>query len=659
MKRAFPRLLGVTVLAALLLSTMITLAQDEQDERARAIVVGSGIAAPFVQTALEAAGTAQAVELTVTGSSRGFDLFCAGEADVTLATRPIGVGEEVSCALREVEFIELLIAFDAYALVAHPNAAFAQCLTMDALNLLLAPSAQGTIVDWSQIEPEVPSQPLRLALPNELSAVYALLDEQIEGDGLRRDFPRFEDENEILTTVLEDTSALGFVSYPAAARAAHDESIALLALDGGIAGCVSPSIVSIEGRLYPGSRRLFAYINAANLDNANVQALINALLDDDAAAQAQISGALAPSPETQERNRAIVANGQTGRQFTRDVTAFTIPQGLVGAITMAGSAAQTDYFAAVTSAFSIAQPGVQISRSMLGEADGFRRLCNGEIDLAVAVNPLTDEQADNCEANAVQVLPLELGRQPVVLLANAEAGYSACLTLEQVARVWDATSNEISTWDQVDASFPNEPLILFAPAVNDPLGDLLSSLAGGSGALRTDTEINPDVAFRAAAVANVPGALAYLSWPEYRRVLASDQTNIAAAAIDAGQGCVAPSEATVADGSYALARPITLLINRAALARIEVQSLLWFMFSDENFTQIEEAGLVGLTFAELPNLRDSLQQLYAEVAAEVAAAAALQATEEPELEDIEEIEEIEEAAFEATPEPDATEEAGN
>ncbi|MFQ3568096.1 MAG: substrate-binding domain-containing protein [Aggregatilineales bacterium] len=651
MKRAFPRLLGMIVLAALLLNTMIILAQDEQGEPDRAAVVGSGIAAPFVQTALEAAGTAQAVEITVTGTSRGFDLFCAGEADVTLATRPIGVDEEVSCALRDVEFIELLMAFDAYALVAHRDAAFLQCLTMDTLNLLLAPSSQGTIMDWNQIDPELPSQPLRLALPDELSAVYALLDEQIEGDGLRRDFLRFEDENEILLTVLEDTSALGFVSYPVAARAAQDESLALLALDGGIAGCVSPSIETIEGRLYPGSRRLFAYINAANRDNANVQAIINALLDNDAAAQAQVSGALAPSPEIQERNRAIIENGQTGRQFTRDVIAFTIPQGLVGSITMAGSAAQTDYFAAVTSAFSVAQPGVQISRSMFGEADGFRRLCNGEIDLAVAVNPLNDEQADNCEANDVQISPLELGRQPVVLLANAQAGYTACLTLEQVVRAWDAASGDIVTWDQVDASFPSEPLILFAPAANDPLGDLLSVLAGGTGALRTDTEVNADVAFRAAAVANVPGALAYLSWPEYRRVLASDQTNVVATAIDAGQGCIAPSEATIADGSYALARPINLLINRTALARIEVQSLLWFMLSDENFTQIEEAGLVGLTFAELPDLRDSLQQLYAEVAAEVAAAAAApQATEEPE---------IDEATFEATPAPDATAEAGN
>lgn len=651
MKRAFPRLLEVTVLAALLLSTTIILAQDEQNERDRAVVVGSGIAAPFVQTALEAADAAQAVEITVTGTSRGFDLFCAGEADVTLATRPIAVDEETNCALQEVDFIELLIAFDAYALVAHRDAAFGQCLTTETLNSLLAPSAQGTITNWSQIDPEVPAQPLRLALPNELSAVYALLDEQIEGDGLRRDFPRFEDDNEILTIVREDPTALGFVSYPAAARAAQDEAIALLALDGGVAGCVSPSIETIEGRLYPGSRRLFAYINAANLADPNVQALLNALLDDDAAAQAQESGALAPSPETQERNRAIVANGQTGRQFTRDVTAFTIPQGLVGAITMAGSAAQTDYFAAITSAFSVAQPSVQITRSMLGEADGFRRLCNGEIDLAVAVNPLNDEQADNCQANNIEVLPLELGRQPVVLLANAEANYTACLTLEQVARIWDAASDDISTWDQVDASFPAEPLILFAPAINDPLGDLLSSLAGGSGALRTDTEINPDVAFRAAAVANVPGALAYLSWPEYRRVLASDQTNVVAAAIDAGQGCIAPSEATITDGSYALARPISLLINRAALARIEVQSLLWFMLSDENFAQIEEAGLVGLTFAELPDLRDSLQQLYAEVAAEVAeAAAAPSATEEPE---------IDEAAPEATPDPDATEEAGN
>ncbi|MBZ0289061.1 MAG: phosphate-binding protein, partial [Anaerolineae bacterium] len=75
--------------------------------------------------------------------------------------------------------------------------------------------------------------------------------------------------------------------------------------------------------------------------------------------------------------------------------------------------------------------------------------------------------------------------------------------------------------------------------------------------------------------ANVEGGLTYLSWTDYQRVLANNQQRIQLVGVNGGNGCVAPSEATINDGTYPLTRASKLLVNTKSLTRSEVQSFLW------------------------------------------------------------------------------------
>src|SRR5690606_7947542 len=173
-----------------------------------------------------------------------------------------------------------------------------------------------------------------------------------------------------------------------------------------------------------------------------------------------------------------------------------------------------------------------------------------------------------------------------------------------------------------------------------------------------DIQLDDDPVYRAAATANVEGALTYMNWKEYQALLASEQENVVPVAVDAGDGCVEPTQENIDNGTYPLAQPVRLILNRLALARTEVQALLWFMLSDEIYSMITNAGLVGIEFGDLPDLRFELQQTFTEVQNE-AAAITPESTEEVTPEATEAVDatpEATEVADEDTEAADATQE---
>ncbi|MCC6805380.1 MAG: hypothetical protein IT319_21045 [Anaerolineae bacterium] len=78
-------------------------------------------------------------------------------------------------------------------------------------------------------------------------------------------------------------------------------------------------------------------------------------------------------------------------------------------------------------------------------------------------------------------------------------------------------------------------------------------------------------------------------------------------------------------------RPLNLIVNRISMARQEVQSLLWYLASDANYSLLASSGFTGIAFADLPNLRDWLQRTYAQAAVDAAEAAARAAEATPEV----------------------------
>ena len=97
---------------------------------------GSSTVAPFAEAAKEAfEGENPGVRITVgtSGTGGGFEKFCAGETDISNASRPIKDDEEVPvCEKAGVAYKEVQVANDGIAVVTNPELKV-DCLTSDQL----------------------------------------------------------------------------------------------------------------------------------------------------------------------------------------------------------------------------------------------------------------------------------------------------------------------------------------------------------------------------------------------------------------------------------------------------------------------------------------------------------------------------------------------
>ncbi len=223
------------------------------------------------------------VTVGVSGTGGGFEKFCAGETDISSASRPIRPAEIEACAAAGIEFVELPIAYDGIAVVVHAENDWVETLTPDDLKRMWEPSAQGTVTRWNQIRPEWPDRELHLFGPGIDSGTFDYFTQAIVGaPGVGRgDFTSSEDDNVLVQGVSTDELALGFFGY--AHYEENRDRLALSAIDDGDdtngAGAVRPSPDTVrDGTYQPLSRPVYLYVATGALDRREVAGFVNYFL---------------------------------------------------------------------------------------------------------------------------------------------------------------------------------------------------------------------------------------------------------------------------------------------------------------------------------------------------------------------------------------------
>ncbi|MBE9108810.1 PstS family phosphate ABC transporter substrate-binding protein [Nodosilinea sp. LEGE 07298] len=247
------------------------------------LVDGSSTVFPISEAMAEEFGAVNpdvAVTVGVSGTGGGFQKFCAGETDITGASRPISQEEIDLCAEGGIEYIELPIAFDGLTVVVNPENDFAQCLTIEELNTMWEPAAQGTITSWNQVRSDFPDAPLGLYGPGTDSGTYDFFMEAIGADGESRgDFTASEDDNVIVQGVSTDANGLGF--FGLAYFVENQDRLKAVEIDNGD-GCVAPSAETVaDGTYQPLSRPEFIYVKQSVADDPAVAAFVDFYISPD------------------------------------------------------------------------------------------------------------------------------------------------------------------------------------------------------------------------------------------------------------------------------------------------------------------------------------------------------------------------------------------
>ncbi|MGI8511150.1 MAG: PstS family phosphate ABC transporter substrate-binding protein [Solirubrobacteraceae bacterium] len=259
---------------------------------------GSSTVGPFAQAAAEQfQGENPNVKVTVgtSGTGGGFEKFCAGETDISDASRPIKPDEEVPVCKKEgVTYKEVQVANDGIAVVTN-KALKIDCMTIDELKKLWNKGSK--VKSYKDIDSKFPSSSAKLFGPGTDSGTFDFFTEQINGEeGVsREDYQPSEDDNVLVQGVEGSESGLGYFGFSYYDQ--NKSKLNLVGVDGG-GGCVKPSQKAIQDGTYkPLSRPLFMYPSEKALARPEVKAFMEFVIN----SQEQIAKASQIVPLTAEQ----------------------------------------------------------------------------------------------------------------------------------------------------------------------------------------------------------------------------------------------------------------------------------------------------------------------------------------------------------------------
>jgi len=209
------------------------------------------------------------VSVGVSGSGGGFSKFCAGETDISNASRAIKPEEIEACAAEGIEYIEVLVGTDALAVVVNPDNTWLNNITLEELQTLWEPAAEGTITRWNQVNASWPNEPIALYGPGTDSGTFDYFTEEVMGESgaSRADYTASEDDNILVLGVSRDENAIGY--FCLAYYLENQDVLRNVSIEG-----VPASFETGKDGTFPLARPLYIYISKEALQRPEVEAFV-------------------------------------------------------------------------------------------------------------------------------------------------------------------------------------------------------------------------------------------------------------------------------------------------------------------------------------------------------------------------------------------------
>jgi phosphate transport system substrate-binding protein len=246
------------------------------------LIDGSSTVAPLSSAAAERfAADNGGVNITVgtSGTGGGFERFCAGETDISDASRAIKDDEKTVCANKGIAYEELRVASDGITLVSKAGVDLGGTdLTLEQLKAIWSPGSK--INNWKDVPGgSFNDLPMTLAGAGSQSGTYDFFNEEVLGEDAsgevitpRQDYTASEDDNVTVRAVSGSAAGLGYFGFTYYEE--NMDALQALSLNG-----VAPSKESITDGSYPLSRPLFIYVKKSALERPEVAAFVRFYLE--------------------------------------------------------------------------------------------------------------------------------------------------------------------------------------------------------------------------------------------------------------------------------------------------------------------------------------------------------------------------------------------
>ncbi len=335
-----------------------------------------------------------------------------------------------------------------------------------------------------------------------------------------------------------------------------------------------------------------------------------AMSETSGASETATAGGTTTTGETATTGSAMAA-GETTTSAAGGAAAGTADYSqLSGDVIVDGSSTVEPISLAVAEEFKTAAPNVKVAVGRSGTGGGFEKFCNGETDISDASRRISDSEKEKCAAKNIQPIELQVGVDALALVTSTNNEFLKCLKAEQIVNIFK--EGGAKNWNEIDPSFPNQPITIFAPDTDSGTYDYFTEHFK----LRGDERKEPNFIgnYTASADDNVlvqgiqgsQNSIGFFGYSYYQE----NKEGLKAIAVDQkGDGtCVEPGAETVSDNSYPLSRPLFIYPSTASLQKPQVRGFVEYYMSDEGLKMVEEVDYFPAPKEKLDEGRNLLAQ---------------------------------------------------
>jgi phosphate transport system substrate-binding protein len=245
---------------------------------------------------------------------------------------------------------------------------------------------------------------------------------------------------------------------------------------------------------------------------------------------------------------------------------------------------------AISEEFQLENPDVMVTAGRSGSGGGFERFCRGETDISTASRRILPREAALCAERGIEYLELPVALDGVSVIVNRQNDFVSCLTVQELRSIWRPGSR-VRTWRDVRPEFPGAEIQLYGPGTDSGTYDTFTeAIVGEVGASRTDFQTSEDDNILVQGITGDRYALGFFGYAYLDR----NRDQLGVVAVDAGEGCVAPTLQTIRDGTYVpLRRQLFLYPSLESLKGSGSGRFLHYFFTHAE-ELIPETGFVPL-----------------------------------------------------------------
>jgi phosphate transport system substrate-binding protein len=250
---------------------------------------------------------------------------------------------------------------------------------------------------------------------------------------------------------------------------------------------------------------------------------------------------------------------------------------------------------AVAEEYQKIHPLAKVSVAASGTGGGFSKFCAGTLDIAGASRVIRKEETQKCTENGIEFLELPMALDGLAVIVNKENNFAKCLSIKQLDKMWNAKAEgKITSWKQIDPSFPDQKLLLFAPPSDTGTFDYFTqAITGKRKNSRTDFTPSRNQNTLVQGVIGNKSGLAYLGIAFFMQ----NQDRVNGVGVENKKGkCVrpVPLDNVLRNVYNPLSHPLFIYVNKNALANNPSLERFVSFYLENSWKWVDGVGYVAL-----------------------------------------------------------------